>query len=236
MEQYYKIANLLVKMDSFGRTVAQAEKYLAEPGEPDVVIRSNRGLVKERAPHLSDDDCEYLATGGSFYQQLLSFDGMMLHASAVVMDGKAYLFTANSGTGKSTHTGLWLRQFGERAWLLNDDKPALRLENGLWYAYGTPWSGKHDLSRNEGAVLAGICCLSRGETNSICPLDTKTAIFRILEQTARPPVYQLREKLLELMDSLITKVPIWTMACNMEPEAALMSYQAMSGANQKENG
>lgn len=229
MEQYYKIANLLVKMDSFGRTVTQAEPYRSEAGEPDVEIRGDWRRLKEREPHLSDEDCEYIITGSSFYRQLLSFNGMMLHASAVVADGRAYLFTANSGTGKSTHTGLWLKKFGQRAWLLNDDKPALRLEDGVWYAYGTPWSGKYDLSRNARVLLGGICCLSRGAENRIRPMEPKEAIFRILEQTVRPPEPELRGRLLELMDSLITSVPIWQMECNMDPEAAEVSFAAMSG-------
>lgn len=229
MEQYYKIAGLLVRMDSFGRTVTQAEPYLAAAGEPDVEIRGNWRRLKEEAPQLSDEDCEYIVTGSSFYRQLLCHNGMMLHASAVVVDGRAYLFTAASGTGKSTHTGLWLKKFGERAWVLNDDKPALRLEDGEWYAYGTPWSGKHDLSRNARVLLGGICSLRRGAENRICPMEPKEAIFRILEQTVRPPVPELRGRLLELLDSLITSVPVWQMECNMDPEAAEMSFAAMSG-------
>ena len=234
MEHYYKIANLLVKMDSFGRTVTQAEPYLTQPGNPDITIDSNWAQLKADAPHLSDEDCEYISTGSSFYRQLLNFNGMLLHASAVVVDDRAYLFTASSGTGKSTHTSLWLQQFGDRAWLLNDDKPALRLEDGQWFAYGTPWSGKYDLSRNARIPLAGICCLQRGETNQIIPLTPKNAILPILEQTARPPAATLRGKLLELLDSLLTTVPLWQLSCNTSPEAALLSYEAMSGNKHKE--
>ena len=108
MERYYKIANLLVKMDSFGRTVTQSEPYLTQPGDPDITIYSSWERIKAEVPSLSDEDCEYISTGSSFYRQLLGFDGMLLHASAVVVDDRAYLFTANSGTGKSTHTALWL--------------------------------------------------------------------------------------------------------------------------------
>ena len=234
MECYYKIANLLVKMDSFGRTVTQAEPYLTQPDTPDIVIHSCWKQLKEEVPSLSDEDCEYISTGSSFYRQLLRFNGMLLHASAVVVDDQAYLFTANSGTGKSTHTALWLQQFGDRAWLLNDDKPALRLEDGQWFAYGTPWSGKHDLSRNARVPLAGICCLQRGETNQIIPLAPKNGILPILEQTVRPPAAELRGKLLELLDSLLTTVPLWQLSCNTSPEAALLSYEAMSGNKHKE--
>lgn len=232
---YYKIAGLQVEMDSFGRTVTQAEPYRCEPFEKaDIVIQSNRNALKERAPYLSDDSCEYLTTGSSFYRQLLRFEGMLLHSSAVMMDGKAYLFTAPCGTGKSTHTQLWLQVFGERAKILNDDKPALRLENGVWYAYGTPWSGKTDQNINSKVPLAGICVLGRGTENKIQPYSGAKAVHDILEQTARSADAAFMVTLLELLDKLVTAVPVWKLECNMDPQAALVSYEAMSGKGKEE--
>ena len=228
MEQYYKIAGLTVKMDSFGRTVEQAAPYACEPCQtPDIEIRSNWPEMKQRYPMCSDDVGEYMATGASFYRQLLDFGGMMLHSSAVVVDGKAYLFTADSGTGKSTHTQLWLKKFGDRAFILNDDKPALRLESDGWYAYGTPWSGKYDISVDTRVPVAGIAVVERADTNSIEPFGGITAIHAILKQINRPKAKVYREKLLELLDKLITQVPVWKLHCNMDPEAADVSYEAM---------
>ena len=227
---YYSIAGLTVQMDSFGRTAKQAEPYLSMPQNPDVVIHSEFSKAREQFPTLSDSDCEYLATGASFYKSLLLYyNGFMLHSSAVVVNGKAYLFSANSGTGKSTHTNLWLNLFGDRAFILNDDKPAIRLIDGAWYAFGTPWSGKHDISVNTGVPIAGICMLERGEENEIAPLVGKSVIPEILVQINRPRGAEYRIKLLELLDDLITRVPIWKLKCNMDPEAAIVSYEAMSG-------
>ena len=221
-------------MESFGRSVEQAQPYLCDPVEnPDICIESRWEELKPQYPNITDDIGEYLSTGASFYKQLLNYDGMMLHSSAVVVDGKAYLFSAPCGTGKSTHTKLWLEWFGDRAYILNDDKPALRLENGVWYAYGTPWSGKHDISVNTGVPLAGIAMIQRGETNEITPWGGKDAIFSILTQVNRPKDMQFRVKLLELLDKLITQVPVWKLQCNMEPEAAEISYAAMSGTRKE---
>ena len=229
MEQFYNIAGLTVQMDSFGRTVMQAQPYLCEPAEPDIVIHSDWKKFQENQPHLSDDDSEYMSTGGNFYRQLLNYDGMLLHASAVVVDGWAYLFSAPCGTGKSTHTGLWQQVFGDRAVILNDDKPAIRLENGQWYAYGTPWSGKYDISTNIRAKLAGICFLHRANENTIEPFGGTKAIFSLLEQTIRPGGADQRMKIMILLDKLLTQVPVWQMGCNMDPQAAQVSYKAMSG-------
>lgn len=228
MDGYYRIAELTVAMDTFGRTLSQAAAYRMEmPGEADLVIQSDWKALQNRQPHLSAEDCEYLTTGGSFYRQLPAFDGMMLHASAVMLEGKAYLFCAPCGTGKSTHTSLWLRRFSGRARILNDDKPALRLVDGCWYAYGTPWSGKHDISINERAPLAGIAMLRRSAENKINPLTGAKAVAAFLEQTARPADPLLRSKLLELAVDLVEKVPVWQLLCNMEQEAAEVAYEAM---------
>ena len=229
MIQYYKIANLTVAMDSFGRTVEQAKPYLTKTAEDaDITIQSNWKTLQATQPHLSDEDCEYLVTGGSFYRQLLNFDGMMLHSSAVVREGKAYLFTAACGTGKSTHTRLWLENFPD-TYILNDDKPALGLEDGKFYAYGTPWSGKTAQNQNIRVELGGICVLRRGTNNKIVPYTGRAALQDILEQTVRPRDPVMMGKLLELLDILMQTVPVWRLECTMEPEAALVSYNAMKG-------
>lgn len=233
MIQYYRIADLTIAMDTFGRTLVQAQPYqIAADADivPDIQVVSSYEALKKDQPHLSEDDSEYISTGGNFYRQLVSFEGMMLHASAVMMDGKAYLFSAPSGTGKSTHTTLWQKVFGEeRVRILNDDKPALRRIDGKWYAFGTPWSGKYDISINEKVPLAGICMLGRGSENKIERYMGPRAIHAILEQTLRSKNPELMNKLLNLLDELMSDVPIWKMECNMDDEAALMSHRVMSG-------
>ena len=230
MEKYYKIAGLAIMMDSFGRTVEQAKPYECAPCEEvDLEIRTNWEALHRWQSDLSDEDREYLLTGAWFYRNLLKFNGLMIHASAVVVDGKAYLFSAPCGTGKSTHTKLWLKVFGDRAMILNDDKPALRQEDGVWYAYGTPWSGKYDLNVNVRVPVAGIAMLERAETNSIEPFTGTKAILAVLEQTARPGTVEGRGKLLEVVDRLLKTVPVWKLRCNMDESAVRVSYEAMCG-------
>lgn len=233
--KHYCIAGLRVAMDTYGRTALQATPYeVPVAGEPDLTIHSTAEQLHQYHPYLTVDDSEYISTGSSFYTQLLNFEGMMLHSSCVVVDGKAYLFTANSGTGKSTHTQLWLDCFGERAYILNDDKPALRFVDGVWYAYGTPWSGKYDINQNACVPVAGIAVLERGSVNEISRFGGIEAIQFILNQVVRPVTSQYRIRVLEILNKLMTNVPIWKLKCNMDPEAAMVSYSAMSGLN-KEN-
>lgn len=238
MEKDYLIAGLRIRMDTWGRTEKQAEPYLTETaGEADIVITSHPEVLHEKQQHLSLDDCEYLSTGGSFYRQLIGFDGMMLHSSAVVMDGYAYLFSAPCGTGKSTHTTMWRETFGyDKVIMLNDDKPALRLEDGRWYAYGTPWSGKTDQNTNVRVPLGGICVLTRGETNEIVPFGGAQAALAIMEQTARPAGMEGRGRMLELIDSLLNTVSVWKLKCTPTHDAAQVSQKAMSEEAKKRFG
>lgn len=229
----YRIAGLLVAMESFGRTEKQSMAYLYKSDQmEDITVRSNRKALTDMFPDVSEDMAEYVSTGLNFYNQLLNYDGFMLHASAVVIDEKAYLFTANSGTGKSTHTELWLKHFGDRAYILNDDKPALRLMEGKWYAFGTPWSGKYDISVNTGVELAGIAVVKRAEKNTIEPYTGTSAVIDIFTQVNRPKSYELREKLMNLLSELIKDIPIWKLNCNMDMEAADIAYNAMSAENE----
>ena len=230
MERDYIIAGLRVRMDTYGRTEVQAAPYQTETsGTPDIVIKSFARELNEFQPHLTLDDSEYISTGRSFYTQLLGFNGLLLHASAVVKDGYAYLFSAPSGTGKSTHTTLWRKTFGyDEVLMLNDDKPALRLEDGRWYAYGTPWSGKTDQNLNLRAPLGGICLLNRGDTNTIENYCGATAAYELLQQTVRPNLKEVRGQLLELLDSLMTMVPIWRLYCTPTEDAAILSHKAMA--------
>lgn len=229
----YKIAGVTVNMDTFGFAYDRGRPYEIEyTAEPDITIESHWEDLKRAHPEVHEFFCEYTSTGSDFFEKILAFDGMLLHSSAVVMDGKAYLFSADSGTGKSTHTSLYRRYYGDdHVRILNDDKPAIRLEDGVFYAYGTPWSGKTDLNLNLRVPLAGVCLLERGEKNEIAPLPARKALFRLLQQTRRFDDKVKMEKVMMLLDALLQKVPVWTMKCNMDPEAAKVSYEAMSGKN-----
>jgi len=225
----YKIAGLAVDMEVSGRTEQQAEAYaVPEEGPADITLSCDARRVLELNPELNDlDTAQYMGTGLIFSKHLLEFDGSFLHASAVVWNGKAYLFSANSGTGKSTHTEKWCRLFG--ATYLNDDKPALRLLNGAWMAYGTPWSGKHDLSSPIGVPLGGIAFLERGEENRITPMDPAEAVPKLMCQSLWKLNRQQMEKQLLLADQLLRQVPVWRLICRNDDEAAMVSHKAMTG-------
>lgn len=151
---------------------------------------------------------------------LRPFGVLLFHGSTVAVDGKAYLFTAKCGTGKSTHTRLWRQVFGNRAVMVNDDKPFLRVSPRGTVACGAPWSGKHGLDTNLEAPLSGICLLERGMENRIAPLAPGEALPFLLTQACSPDARPLVELLTET-------VPLWRMKCTRDPQAAETAYRAM---------
>ena len=158
---------------------------------------------------------------------LLSHDTLMVHGSTVAVDGKAYLFTGPCRTGKSTHTRLWRELFGQRAVMVNDDKPFLRITQSGVMAYGSPWSGKHGLANNICVPLQGICLLQRGSENKIWPIEAENASNTLYHQSHMSADATKMEMAQTLVDILAEKVPLWEMRCNKELDAAKVSYDAM---------
>ena len=222
------IAGLTVRLEAGGRTLRQAGPYgvAACPGPPDMTVACDPAKVLAANPELGDlDTAEYMGTGAVFARKLLDFDGLQLHASGVVLDGRAWLFSGPPGIGKSTLTGRWVRLFG--AEILNDDKPALRRLAGAWTAWGTPWSGKHDLSSPAGAPLGALVFLRRGEEARMEPLTPAQALPLFLSQTPRSLLWEGMERLLALADRLLREVPVWRLTCPNDDGAALAARETL---------
>lgn len=224
-------ADLVIDIDIKGELLKQrAQQYIYDGDrEPDITFDevSQQFYIDKQAkhPNLTLDESEYFFSGSYFYEQLTRFDGIMLHASCVEYEGKAYLFSANPGTGKSTHTHLWMKYLpGAR--IINDDKPAIRYYNGQFYAFGTPWSGKTDESLNIGAPIGGICFISRGE-NKIKRIPGAAAIGLFMEQTARTRDKEVMERVMSVLNRVLTEVPVYKLSCDMSEEAVMTSYNGM---------
>lgn len=229
----YNIADLKVCMElRYKKVLERAEKYLInEKTLPDITIKATEEQLQAVVQRFGTDEYmgeyEYVIVGNEFYHKLLDFKGMMLHSSCVSVDNKAYLFSAKSGTGKSTHTKLWLELLGDKAVILNDDKPALRIIDGGVYAYGTPFSGKDPINQNLRSEVAAICFIERAEKNSIHRLTVGEAIPLVLEQTPLKLAKKEMELLLSVMDEILKTVRVYKLYCNMDVSAAELAYNTM---------
>jgi len=177
----------------------------------------------------SDAYLETLAVYRKIAEKLLNFDIILMHGSVIAVDGVAYMFTAQSGTGKSTHTRLWREHFGDRAMMINDDKPLLEMQENGVTVYGTPWCGKHNLNTNTAVPLKAICVLTRDIDNHIEKLNPRDIYSILFQQIYRPANPELLLKTMKLIDSLLENVEFYRLGCNMNPEAAIVSYEGMNG-------
>ena len=192
--------------------------------------RADDARAGRPARPLTDEYLETLAVCRRIAEKLPDHDALLCHGSCVAVDGEGFLFMASSGVGKSTHARLWRELFGERAVMINDDKPIIRLWADGPIAYGTPWDGKHRLSANTSAPLRAVCLLARAEENAIRPLSVDEAYPALVRQVYRPAERRALAKTLTLIDRLAASAGLWRLDCNMSLDAARTACRAMRGS------
>ena len=240
----YRIAELNFKINSIYEQIHSfCGEYAACGVEPDFEINITPEDIALEAKMAEKSDIaegrkpiaypehylEHLAVYRKLADLAIGKDILLMHGSAIAVDGEAYLFTAVSGTGKSTHTRLWREHFGDRAVMVNDDKPLLRVTESETRIYGTPWNGKHRLGNNIDMPLRAICFLRRGEKNTISEVGYSELFPTLLQQTHRPPTPIALMQVMALMDAMAKNVKFYILDCNMEPDAPVVSYEGMSG-------
>lgn len=229
---FCKIADLIAEVPSSDGLAARCRDYLYDgESQADIVIRESLYDASKYPAYITREQLAYVESARQFYISLVDHSGFYLHASAIAKDGKAFLFSGRSGMGKSTHTRLWQQEFGAETVVFNDDKPALRYLDGVWYAYGTPWCGKDGINSNMKVPLAGICFLKQASENRIRRLSEAEVLQRLLPQTVWN--YRTTERVAQVMahlDQLITKIPVFELENRPEPAAAQLSYTTMRRA------
>ena len=164
---------------------------------------------------------------------VLQHDAFLMHGVALEYEGKGYIFTAKSGTGKTTHVLQWKKHFGEdKVTIVNGDKPIVRFIDGKVYAYGTPWNGKEHFGTTGRTEVTARCFVDRGEENSIREISTTEAVTRLFTQIMLHDSTDLARQL-ELVDMFFEKVPVYNLKCNISEEAAEVAYEGMKNAKVK---
>jgi hypothetical protein len=237
----YQIGEKRIMISSLHEDVHRLCADYRADGQPDFTVQvtqANIDFEREKSARedelegipvrpFSDAYLEKLAVYRKIAERMPDYDTFLFHGSAVSVDGAGYLFTAKSGTGKSTHARLWRELLGKRAVMVNDDKPLIRVTEKGAIVYGTPWDGKHRLSSNIAVPLKAICILERAEENHIAPITKSEALPMLIQQAYRPADPAAMEKTLELIVRL--DVRFFRLSCNMEFSAAELSYHTMKG-------
>lgn len=214
------------------RTEEQADNIIKITKE-DIAFERERSIkedIKEGIPvrSFSDDYLETLSVYRKVAERVIDYDTILFHGSLIAVDGEGYLFTAKSGVGKSTHTRLWREEFGERAVMVNDDKPLINIQEGKVTAFGTPWNGKHKLGCNMSVPLKAICVLNRDKDNHIERISGKEVYALLVQQTYRSSNPMEMMKTLKLLDRMMETVKFYSLGCNMEKEAARVAFYGMN--------
>jgi hypothetical protein len=241
MQNRYKIADKVVEINSIYEEVHKyCSDYLTDEPADYSVTTTQTDIDFERdksahedeiegipTRHFSESYLEELAVYRKIAEKILDYDTILFHGSVVSVDGIGYLFTAKSGTGKSTHTRLWREYFGDRTVMVNDDKPLLKITGSGVIAYGTPYNGKHRLGTNISVPLKAICILTRAAYNHIEHITREQAYTMLLQQVYRPADMLKMTETLKLVDRLADNVKLYRLGCNMDISAAKVAFEGM---------
>lgn len=206
-------------------------QLMLESDESD--LAEERRLMKcdpDMRPYVdrySDGRVESSYLHRSLAELLAEYETILMHGSAVALDGEVYIFVAPSGTGKSTHARLWREAFGDRVVMINDDKPLLKCTGDGILVYGSPWDGKHHLSTNSCAHLKAICFLERGEENVIEQISSGDAFIPLMTAIYHSKDAGRETAILHTLQSIRQHAKFYRLKCNMEPDAAKVSYEGM---------
>ena len=236
MREIYRFGDIPVAVEYRGKYfeeksrayVARDEKPLFEICATDEDLEYENKHAEENVPH-SRAYLEHIAIYRKFCEKAIDYNVVLCHGSVVEYENEAYMFTAPSGTGKSTHTRMWREHFGEKVKMINDDKPLLRFSDEGVYVYGTPWDGKHHLSTNTKSKLNAICFLHQDKENKIARVNNQQALPLLMNQIYRPRQPEGMLKTMDYVDLLMKKIPMYIMGCTISYEAAQVAYDAMNG-------
>ncbi len=223
-----EVAGLVIRIENrFDYVRDLCEDYITALDRPaDITVSVTEEELRreiEKAPELffGDGYGEGVVVYEKISNALPAFDAFVMHSSVVAVDGNAYCFAAESGVGKTTHTRYWKEVLGERITVINGDKPIYRFQDELLLAYGTPWCGKENWQTNTSAPLKALCLLERGEDNAVFPVDAFEMLGELVHHFHLPGDNQVdMSKLMELIDRMVTTVPLYRLRCRNDKSAA----------------
>ena len=239
----YKMAGKNIQISSLSQDIheyccdyrsLEVPDFAVEISQPDIDFEREKSareniIEGHEIINYSDGYLEELAVYRKIAEKMPEFDTFLFHGSAISVDGEGYIFTAASGTGKSTHAKLWCDFLKDKAVMVNDDKPLIKITEDSAIVYGTPFNGKHRRGNNISVPLKAICILERSKVNHILEITPQNAYNTLLQQTYRPVNVISMKKTLQLLEKLKRLVRFYRLACNMDIEAAEISYNAMKG-------
>ena len=204
--------------------------YIIDKTEFDFEVYPSEGYQHKMDdnPLFSEAYCESISLYEEIGKKLPFHNAFIMHGATITYQDKGLMFTAKSGTGKSTHIKLWKKHFGKDVDIINGDKPIVRVfEDGI-KVYGTPYCGKECWHKNRSAYLHSVCIVQRGTTNKIRRIPNEDAILPLYQQIFLPKDNEeVAGKILDLYNQFLTLIPIYVLQCNISEEAVQVAYEGM---------
>lgn len=235
-----RMANMNIAIDSVHDKLQKfCRDYCVPECEPDFSIQIKPEDIEaerteENEYRFKPEYLETVALHRKMAEKFLDYNRVLLHGAVFTYDNKgAFLFTAPSGTGKTTHIRQWKTFFGDKVKIVNGDKPFLEVrENGI-QVYGSPWAGKEGWHKNRDAELKGICYIKRGTECSVRRLEPSEILNWLLSQIYFPPSKMLQT--LDYVERILEFVPVYELTCDISEEAVKQSFEALTGLEYKKN-
>lgn len=239
MKTRLKIADIVFEITTVFDCLKNTEDYCTDAPFDVKIELKNEDIEDERIKSIRECEYEnipypdypdYMLENTAVYRKIAAvlpnFDAFVFHGSAVAKDNKAYIFTAKSGTGKTTHTDLWLKNI-DGSFIINGDKPIIRMIENKPFVYGTPWMGKENSGTNKKVPLFAVCRLERSKENRIEKSSFQELFPFLLGQCYRPTDGALLNKTVKDLTDIMSAVKLYTLYCNKEDEAAFTAYNGL---------
>lgn len=230
----YEIAGLRIQIENkYAYTNRFCREYLSDDQVSPAILTARVTeeeflAEKEASPQFSDGYIENICLYRNICLQLPKYNRFLLHTSVLEYNGDGYAFLGKSGTGKSTHTKLWLQHLPNTR-VINGDKPILECTSEGFIVYGTPWQGKENWGYKGKAFLRGLCFLEQAPVNKIHRLTSAEAANRIFTQVLLPEKEEDVVATLDLLDRLVIHTPAYLLSCTISEEAVKTSFEEMTG-------
>lgn len=241
-----KIADLVITIDNKYSEVRDrcADYITAEENNTDITLsvtedRMQYSIEYKRqfdGEEITMPEAEYDAIHYGLYARLHQFDAFWLHSVLIEKGGKGYAFAANPGGGKSTHAGLWLKNYDD-AVIVNGDNTIIRrsIDDGVFYGYGTPFCGKEGHQENRRVPVDAICFIEKSPANYVEQMKPLDAAMRLLKENwcvSRKDAMTLMKLYIDMSE----QVKFRCVHCNMDPDAARVAYESISEQQVRQTG
>lgn len=204
-------------------------EYVTVEKEADITVNITRDMIKEQkllSPDLPERYCESLCAYREIAERLPFYERFVFHGAAIEYKKRGYIFTAPSGTGKTTHINLWRKYLGDKVSVINGDKPIISVADTAT-VYGSAWAGKENLQSNISAPIKAICIIKQSKENKITRIDNSEAINHLIRQIYLPTKSNALGTTLTLLGRLIENTSVYILNCDISQQAFTAAFEEL---------